>query len=226
MANKNLDTNLDKKIEATLKSNLNSISASDDLIAKTLMRLNEEQSNKGAKVSPMPVKRKKHVPIALISSIAAGCIAVAGVAFLIYGRNSAKTAVPHNMVTDSAIPEIANTYKSETAKDIMANDEVYEASADEIPVTEDSIAISPGNFTLKTEVQSTVCSDTFVALENYSQGRGYPNQIYFWCNAYYAFFTSRLDSGNAIDNSIVIDSSMKDSHDAFRLSPRTGSTIR
>ena len=52
-------TNLDKKIEATLKANLNSISASDDLIFKTLARLDQMDNNAGATVTAIPKKKKK-----------------------------------------------------------------------------------------------------------------------------------------------------------------------
>ena len=56
MDNKN-DSNLDKRIEVALKKNLSSISASDDLIARTLANI--DKAKMGSIVTPLQKKKKK-----------------------------------------------------------------------------------------------------------------------------------------------------------------------
>ena len=77
----------DKKLEAVMKKNLQNTHASQDLINKTLLRLGEEQTK--AKVTP--VKKKKAIPIALISSIAAILLALVGVLFLFLRVSNVKS---------------------------------------------------------------------------------------------------------------------------------------
>lgn len=104
MDNKN-NSNLDKRIEVALKKNLSSISASDDLIARTLANI--DKAKMGSVVTPLQ-KKKKKVPVALISGIAAACLAVAGAVF-VFTNNSNKTA---SFKSEHALTDNAST-KSE-----------------------------------------------------------------------------------------------------------------
>ena len=69
----------DKKLEAVMKKNLQDTHASQDLINKTLLRLGEAKTQ--AVVTPVK-KKKRAIPVALISGIAAILLALVGVTFV------------------------------------------------------------------------------------------------------------------------------------------------
>lgn len=136
-------TNLDKQIEAALKANLNSISASDDLIARTLARLEE---NKQTVVTPMPVKKKKRIPVAIISTIAAAAIALVGGVFVFASLNNAKGTTEksldmafNNLDSNDSVAEEAAEVKTEAitstnAATIFNEDSVDIETDGEVPV--------------------------------------------------------------------------------------------
>lgn len=122
-------TNLDKKIEATLKANLNSISASDDLIFKTLARLDQMQNNPGATVTAIPKKKKKSkVPVAIISSIAAIAVATIGGLYLFSNSAMINKSADHiesnaeNVKAEEYLGDVSN----DSAKAFKATDSAYE----------------------------------------------------------------------------------------------------
>ena len=81
----------DIKLAAVMKKNMSNVSASDELIMKTLARVREEENKKQAKVSPLKPKRAGRMPAAMISGIAAAVIALMGVAVVfgvMYNRKS------------------------------------------------------------------------------------------------------------------------------------------
>ena len=53
-----------------MKKNMSNVSASDDLIMKTLARVREEEAKKQATVSPLKPKKARKIPIAMVSGIA------------------------------------------------------------------------------------------------------------------------------------------------------------
>lgn len=69
----------DKKLEAVMKKNLQDTHASQDLINRTLLRLGEAKTQ--AVVTPVK-KKKRVIPVALISGIAAILLALVGVTFV------------------------------------------------------------------------------------------------------------------------------------------------
>lgn len=175
MDNKN---NLDKKIEATLKANLNPISASDDLIFKTLARL--EQEKQGTKVTAIPKKNRK-LPIAIISSIAAATIALVGVLlFMNAANNKAETAkvksnksVHMASVDSMEAPAVANM-------DAFAADSAEEASCEDI--AEDSaIAVAYDSYS---STGSLISYSTYSSINDCLIGdASSPSEFYF--NGYY-----------------------------------------
>lgn len=175
MDNKN---NLDKKIEATLKANLNPISASDDLIFKTLARL--EQEKQGTKVTAIPKKNRK-LPIAIISSIAAAAIALVGVLlFMNAANNKAETAkvkskksVHMASVDSMEAPAVANM-------DAFAADSAEEASYED--VAEDSaIAVAYDSYS---STGSLISYSTYSSINDRLIGdTSSPSEFYF--NGYY-----------------------------------------
>ncbi len=176
MDNKN---NLDKKIEATLKANLNPISASDDLIFKTLARL--EQEKQGTKVTAIP-KKKRKLPIAIISSIAAATIALVGVLlFMNAANNKAETAkvkskksVHMTSVNTMEAPAVANM-------DAFAADSAEEADYYEDAATDSAIAVAYDSYS---PTGSLISYSTYSSLSDRLIGdTSSPSEFYF--NGYY-----------------------------------------
>ena len=101
----------DIKLAAVMKKNMSNVSASDDLIAKTLARVREEEAKKQATVSPLKPKQKgkaRRTPVAMISGIAAAVIAVVGVAVMFGVMNSKKNIQPGEPVVSQA-PSVMTT---------------------------------------------------------------------------------------------------------------------
>lgn len=156
-------TNLDKQIEAALKANLNSIRASDDLIAKTLARLEE---TKKATVTPMPVK-KKRLPIAVISTIAASAIALAGGIFLFTSITSNSKTASENATAIEAVDQM--TKNEEAIFDVASEEveaEIYVDSVDSISFDDndtdgvkDSLSLSSSHTQKKTTLSLNTYSD-------------------------------------------------------------------
>lgn len=86
----------DIKLAAVMKKNMSNVSASDDLIMKTLARVREEEAKKQATVSPLKPKKARKIPIAMVSGIAAAVIALVGAAvvFGVLGTNKAQPTDP------------------------------------------------------------------------------------------------------------------------------------
>ena len=102
----------DIKLAAVMKKNMSNVSASDDLIMKTLARVREEEAKKQATVSPLKPKKARKIPIAMVSGIAAAVIALVGVAvvFGVLGKNKAQpidsdVSPTTNVITTSGVVE-------------------------------------------------------------------------------------------------------------------------
>lgn len=88
MTQKHYD-DFDKKMEAVMKKNLGSVHASQDLINKTLLKINEEK-NKPQQEQKESKKKPFIIPIAFVSGLAALLIALVGVSVMFFSMNKAK----------------------------------------------------------------------------------------------------------------------------------------
>ena len=79
----------DKMMESVMKKNLGSVHASQDLINKTLLKINEEK-NKPQQEQKESKKKPFIIPIAFVSGLAALLIALVGVSVMFFSFNKAK----------------------------------------------------------------------------------------------------------------------------------------
>lgn len=192
------NSNLDKKIEAALKANLNSISASDELIARTLEKLN--QANSGATVTPMPKKKRKVVPVAIISAIAASLIAIVGASFILWSTNNQKGSVKKTINSvDSSQNEVMMADEDMTKQETMA---VVEYIIDETEnsmdiVSEDSM---PVNSFCNLSNVSLISSKSYMNIQNrafFANSTSAISCVYFspyYTNTYRNGFTTEINN--------------------------------
>lgn len=229
MANNNSDfSKLDKQIELVLKKNLDSFSPSDDLISRTLLMLEKEKTNEGAKVTAIPKKKKRKVPIALISSIAAGAIVVSGVVALLgtglLGRSKDATntaPATHN----AAVPDFA-VNKAEEIDGIYLTEnnaeEIVSVEKTTIYVSDESISVinHEGSYSLVdmfTSGDKAITAFDYLtayAMDSYSilffnipmNGAYHPMKCVLYSTASDRFF-----SNAAVNNTLVLDQITGDS---------------
>lgn len=177
MANKNSDfSKLDNQIESILKKNLDSISPSDDLIARTLLRLEQEKTQTGTKVTSITKKKKRAIPIALISSIAAGIIAVTGAVVLLTANSTKKSESATALEAPAKVDSFAATNDSPAIADnaIFADEcaeEVYSVGYTQITIsysTSDvNIKYATGESLLDTAITNADSNDSGMSAFQY-----------------------------------------------------------
>ncbi|MBO7426434.1 MAG: hypothetical protein J6U23_12235 [Clostridiales bacterium] len=137
----NNNDNFDKMMESVMKKNLGSVHASQDLINKTLLKINEEK-NKPQQEQKESKKKPFIIPIAFVSGLAALLIALVGVSVMFFSFNKAKDGTK-NLSTKKAATDAmgeADSEDMEVKQQIEAVEAVdsFETVAEDIEEDDDS----------------------------------------------------------------------------------------
>lgn len=125
----------DKMMESVMKKNLGSVHASQDLINKTLLKINEEK-NKPQQEQKESKKKPFIIPIAFVSGLAALLIALVGVSVMFFSFNKAKDGAK-NLSSKKAATDAAGGLDAE---DMEENMEFQQAEAvDSLETADDSV---------------------------------------------------------------------------------------
>lgn len=116
----------DKMMESVMKKNLGSVHASQDLINKTLLKINEEK-NKPQQEQKESKKKPFIIPIAFVSGLAALLIALVGVSVMFFSFNKAKDGT--NGLTKKSAVDTAGQAFSEDDEENMNVKSVEKAEA-------------------------------------------------------------------------------------------------
>ena len=126
----------DKMMESVMKKNLGSVHASQDLINKTLLKINEEK-NKPQQEKKESKKKPFIIPIAFVSGLAALLIALVGVSVMFFSFNKGKNGTNGLSTRKAATGNAGGSYSEDEEENMDIKGMKIESAGNDESIGED-----------------------------------------------------------------------------------------